>query len=410
MSSPATAATRDDGTDSRYYTYPPTGQLLDSVTTIIAGTDSKPWLKGWAAGVSAAWAVDNMALLARTKRTQGRDAAVALCAGESERLRDIKRDAGTYVHDVQQALILWAASPGCTGTDIAIPLLPDHLQDAMYDLGDGKSKPLREVVDDMVDGFINWVSAMSPQFEATEMTVYCACLGWAGTLDMIVILTGYKISHGTGPKGADEIIASPGSTLVICIDMKTGKEPEGTWKEQLAAYRRADECQPAKIEGLQPMPATDCGAVLHLRPDYPDGWLLMLVSSSEDETAWRRFTKAASIYRDRQKVKAKPGPAIRPLNPDGTMPGIRLCDVIGEGYGHLLGPLRTALGADAELAAVAGFTAAEILSNKGKGVKGIGPKRIDAIREMLRDHGLYLKGEELLPVLHAVTASAGQAA
>jgi hypothetical protein len=396
MSGPAPAAadvsvTRDD--DSRYYTYPPTGELLDSVTTIISGTDGKPWLKGWAAGVSAAWAVDNMALLQAVLREEGRDAAVKLAAGESERLRALKAEAGVYVHDVQEALILWAASPGRTGTDIAIPLLPEHLENATYDLGGGKSKPLRDVVDDMINGFVNWVSAMNPRFLATEMTIFNQPLGYGGTLDMIVILDGYAISRGTGPKGSDEIVASPCSVLVVCIDTKTGRDPAGTWKEQLAPYRRARECL-LPLGEIVPMPPTDCGAVLHLRPDYPDGWLLMLVSSAEDEAAWDRFTKAASIYRERQTVKAKPGTSIRALRPDGTMPGYRLCDLAGEGYGRALAPLRKALGADAELSAVAEFTAAELLSSKGKGVKGVGPKLIDVIREMLADHHLALKGEE----------------
>jgi DNA-directed RNA polymerase alpha subunit len=70
------------------------------------------------------------------------------------------------------------------------------------------------------------------------------------------------------------------------------------------------------------------------------------------------------------------------------MPGVRLCDVNGEGYGRALNPLRTALGATAELGDVARFTAAEILK-----VKGIGPKLIDTIRLMLADHRLHLKGE-----------------
>jgi hypothetical protein len=403
MNSPATAVTRED--DSRYYPYPPTGEQLDSVTTIIGATDGKPWLKDWAAGVSAAWAVRNLERLARVKVLEGEAAAIALAAGESERLRDIKKEAGVWVHDVQQALILWAASPGRSGANIPIPLLPPHLEDAMYDMGGGVSKPLRDVVDDMVRGFINFVAAFSPEFLATEMTVYHQPGGWAGTLDMIVVLRGYKISYGTGPKGADEIIASPGSVLVICIDTKTGKDPEGTWKEQMAPYRRALECRPAQIEDLQPMPATDCGAVLHLRPDYPDGYLLMLVSTRDDEAAWERFTRAASIYRERQTVKAKPGPSIRALNPDGSMPGVRLCDMAGEGYGRALVPLRKTLGADAELSEIARFTAAEILA-----FKGVGPKLITAIREMLRDYGLSLKGEQLAPVLQAVRDSAGEAA
>lgn len=410
MSGPAPATvevsvTRDD--DSRYYPYPPTQELLDSVTTIIGATNSKPWIAKWHGSTSTAWCVDHLGQVARVKRLEGRKAAIDLGKDAAERVRDIKADAGVHVHDVQQALILWAASEGRSGTDIAIPLLPEHLEKATYDLGDGRPEPplLRDVTDWMVDGFINWVTAFNPVFLATEMPVYNQPLGYAGTLDAIIALDGYAISIGTGPKGSDEVIASPGSVLRACVDTKTGKEPEGTWKEQLAAYRRATECQPSKTDGLYPMEPTDCGAVLHLRPDYPDGYSLTLVSTRDDEAAWERFQKAASIYRDRQQVKAKPGTSIRALRPDGTMPGWRLCDVVGEGYGRALAPLRKALGADFELSAVAEFTATDILT-----VKGIGPKLIDVIREMLADHHLALKGEELLPVLAAVRETAGEAA
>jgi hypothetical protein len=375
--------TRDD--DSRYYPYPPTGEQLDSVTTIISGTDSKPWLKKWYGGVSMTWAIDNMALLAKIIEDggdEGRQAAIDLGKGEADRLRQVKADAGTYVHDVQEALILWAASPGRTGADIALPVLPEYLEDAWYD-----DTPLTDVVDFMVTGFLNFVTQFSPAFEATEMAVYNQPLGVAGTLDMIIVLTGYALSPGTGPRGEDEIIACPGSVLAICVDTKTGRSPEGTWKEQLAAYRRMTECLLPMGE-LCPMPATDCAAVLHLRPEYPDGFLLMLVSAAEDEAAWDRFQSAAGIYRDRQTVKGKPGTVIRPLRADGTMPGPRICDLASEGYGRALAPLRKALGGATELEDLARFTVADVLA-----IKGVGPKLIGTIRQMLADHGLSLAGE-----------------
>jgi hypothetical protein len=380
MSGPTTATTNAD--DSRVYPYPPTGQELDSVTTVISGTDSKPWIKKWYGSSATAWCVDNMTLLAQTLKADGRKAAIDLGKDEAERLRSIKRDAGTYVHDVQEALILWAASPAGTGADIVLPVLPEHLVDAWYD-----DEPLTDVVDFMVDGFIAFVTQFNPRFEATEMQVYNQPLGIAGTLDMIIVLTGYAISYGTGPDGADEIIACPGNVLTLCVDTKTGRSPEGTWKEQLAAYRRMPECL-LPLGEMHPMPATDCGAVLHLRPEYPDGYLLMLVSATDDETAWERFGKAVSIYRDRQTVKGKPGTVIRPLRADGTMPGPRICDLASEGYGRALSPLSKALGAATELEDLARFTEAEILA-----IKGIGPKLMDTIRQMLADHGLYLAGD-----------------
>lgn len=387
----------DKSSDFRTYEYPPTGELLDSVTTVIAATNSKPWIARWHGSTSMAWAVDNIELLIRMLAGDGtlaerRQAAIALGKDEAERLRQIKADAGTYVHDVQEALILWAASPGRTGTDIALPVLPAHLEDALY--GD---EPLSDVVDFMVDGFINWVSDMNPRFLAAEMAVYNQPLGVAGTLDIIAELDGYALAPDF-----TEVIAKPGGMLTGCIDTKTGKTPDGTWKEQLSAYRRMRECL-LPLGELHPMPKTDCGMVLHLRPEYPNGYLLMLVAGPDDEAAWERFQSAVTIYRDRQKVKDKPGRSVRALRPDGTMPGPRLCDLAGEGYGRALSPLTKALGPACELTDLARFTPAEVLA-----VKGVGPKLIDVIREMLAAYGLTLSGEELLPVLQAVRASAEQ--
>lgn len=391
--------------DDRWYPYPPTREPLVSVTTAIGSTDYKPWIAPWHGRTTAAYCVDNLDLVAATRQVLGRQAAVDLGKDEATRLRDVKKRAGKHVHDVLEALILWAASRDGEGAAIDTPPLPDDLAGALYDLGDGEEPPLlADVVDWMVDGFINFVAAFNPEFAATEMTVYHQPHGWGGTLDMIIVLRGYKISYGTGPDGKDEIVACPGATLVICVDAKTGKAMEGTWQEQLAAYRRARECDPTRMGELRPMPPTDCGAVLHLRPEYPDGFLLVLVSSDADEAAYARFRDAARVYLGRQKVKARPGPSIRPLRADGTMPPQRLCDVAGMGYGHALAPLRKALGADAELTVVAEFTADELLA-----VKGIGDKLIEVIKRMLADHRLAIK-DDPRSALAAVTATAGKAA
>lgn len=391
MTAPTLEAVRsEDEHDQRSYPYPPTGEELWSVTTVIGGTDSKPHIRKWYGKTAMAYAVDHLFLLGRTLRKEGRDAAISLGKDEAERLRKVKADAGTHVHDVQEALIMWAVSPGWAAAAVNIPLLPEHLEGAEYD-----GEPIEDVIDAMVAGFIQFVADFRPQFLATEMPVYNQPLGIAGTLDMIVALDGYAIRGG-------RVVASPGSVLCACIDTKSGKSPDGTWKEQLAAYRRMTECRPVAGE-MRPMPATRCGAVLHLRPEYPDGYLLMVVADEDDEAAWVRFQDAVRVFTGRQKVKDKPGYVLRALREDGTLPGPRLCDLAAEGYGNSLAPLRKALGADCELDALAGFTAAEVLATKG-----IGPKHLETVRRMLREHGRYLKGEELLFVLEAVIDTAEQ--
>ena len=87
-------------------------------------------------------------------------------------------------------------------------------------------------------------------------------------------------------------------------------------------------------------------------------------------------------------MKDKPGPSVRPLRADGTIPPPRICDLAGEGYGRALAPLAKALGTGAELEDIARFTRAELLA-----VPRIGPKLIESIAAMLADHGLSLAGE-----------------
>ena len=109
MSDPAAATTADDG--SRTYIYPPTGEQFPSVTTVLSATEGKPWLAPWSARIAAEYAIDNLAGLHDVVAAQGRDAAVDLAKKQATQIRDRKRDTGGYVHDVVEALVMWAYSP-----------------------------------------------------------------------------------------------------------------------------------------------------------------------------------------------------------------------------------------------------------------------------------------------------------
>lgn len=383
----ADEAHHEDPDSLRTYPYPDgrsPAEELWSVTTIIGATNSKPWLNAWYGRKSTEFCVDHLEQVARVKVLKGRDAAIDLGKDEARRSWELKARVGTYVHDVKQALILWAHSTGRTGADIDIPDIPDDLLDALYGMGGDEYLPVPVVVDFMVTGFLNFVTDLQPRFLATEMPVYNLAEGIAGTLDSIMVLPGIGIAaDGATP------IAVPGGELVIDEDTKTGGNLEGTWKEQLAAYRRMPECMPSPQIGLRRKPKTQAGAVLHLRPEYPRGYSLTLVAGADDEKAWSRFRRAKDTFIERQEVKNKPGIVIRPLRLDGSMIGLRLCDMYAEGYGRLLNPLRRALGDETELAEVATFSAAELLA-----VKGIGPKLLDATRAMLAGHGLALAGDK----------------
>lgn len=369
MTPPSFATTKDDG--SRFYTHPITGDRLMSVTTVLSATSGKPWLPGWSARITAEYAVDNLHTIADLAHEQGRDAAVEHVKDEAKRLRQRKADAGKYVHDVQEALILWAASPDRTGSDIALPALPEHLVGALYD-----DEPLEDVVEFMVDGFVQFVTDWDPLFEAAEMTVFNPVLRVAGTLDMIVHLRDVTLATN------GRIIAAQGNVLRLCVDTKTGKYLDATIPEQLASYRRMREAL-LPMGQVVPMPETDAGAVLHLRPEHVDGYRLIPISMAEDAHAWNRFRRAVELAEGRSQVGRKPGKVARPPSPDGTTPVPRLADLDGEVHGRVLAAL-TKTGCT-DLDEVASFTAADLLA-----VKGIGAKTVDTIRRLLAEYGLHL--------------------
>jgi hypothetical protein len=233
----------------------------------------------------------------------------------------------------------------------------------------------------MVDGFLNFVEDFKPEFLAAEMAVFNRDLGYAGTLDMIIRLTGYGIGNG------ERFVAAPGQVLDLCVDAKTGRYPDVTYREQIAAYRRARECA-LPLGEVAPMPPTAAGAVLHLRPEFERGYRLMLVSRENDARAWNTFRRALDVFTDRDESRAKPGKVVYALRPDGTMPSPRLADLDGEGYDRAPGALTRAGVRDLEQ--LAAMTPGDCLKTKG-----IGPKTIPHIRRMLADHGLALRGEAL---------------
>jgi hypothetical protein len=365
------------------YTYPPTGEQLTRVTTVLDATHGKQrYLIPWSERITAECAVDNLELLeavlngrAMSVATKecGRKAAVALARGRSTEIRDLKRDVGSHVHRMVEALVLWQASPEGRGSDLVLPELPAHLAGQHYD-----DDPVEKVAVWMVDGFLNWVADFKPQFLAAEMTVFNQPLGVAGTLDKIVWLPGLAIGR------AGRFI--PGDGVTICGDVKTGKNPEVTWPEQVAAYRHAPEADSDGFGSLVPMPATDAGMVLHLRPEYPRGYRVMLISAADDADAWNTFRRDVEIYQSRKRRKAKPGKVCYPLRADGTIQSPLLADLDGEGYGRALSPLIKAGITDLEQ--LAAMDAGDCLK-----VKGIAGKLLDTIRVMLTDHGLHLQGE-----------------
>src|ERR1700759_1782189 len=93
--------------ESRFYVDTADPELVyESVTTILAAANSKPWLGPWNAKLAAEFAVDHIELVARVLAEGARPAAVDLVKGAAARSRDLKSDIGTHQHDVLEALVL----------------------------------------------------------------------------------------------------------------------------------------------------------------------------------------------------------------------------------------------------------------------------------------------------------------
>jgi hypothetical protein len=348
-----TALRSKDRDNNRWYTYPPTGERFLSVTTIIGGTQNKPWMEKWVAKKTIQWVIEHQDLLAEMDPTEFFELAKNAAAEATK----VKADAGTYTHDLIEALILSQADG--PSSDIAIPPIPEHLAGKM--MGDDEDDMTVEQFTEMcIDGFLNFVSDHTPEFLASEMAVFNPVLRVAGTLDFIARFEALKI---TG-----------------CIDVKTGKHLKDS-KEQLPACRRMTTCQLPMGE-MAPMPATDCGMVLHLRPEYPSGYRLMKIKPQDDIGGWNRFQRAARLMTEREQVKSsKPGDVIYPPLPDGSQPLPLIADLDEEGYGRVISPLvKAGIGRVDELAK---YTADDCLA-----IKGIGPKSLPVIAQLLRDHGL----------------------
>lgn len=377
MSGPATAVT-DERTGNRKYPYPPTGEMWWSVTTALGGTEDKPWLPGWASGITAWHIFDQLPYLAAVAKTLGRREAVRQAKAESERIRAVKRDTGGYVHKIVESLVYWAEA-GADGKYIALPDLPGHLRGALYD-----DMPVEQVADWMIQGWLNFVSDFGPRFLAAEMTVFHPGLKIAGTLDSIMELPGLAIGRAGRfvPSGCDD-------GAVLTVDVKTGKYLSVTWPEQIAIYRRSPECLVGPGE-LKPTPKSTAGAVVHLRPPwepgYERGYKIMLISGADDEKAWARAQAAVEIWQGRAAARDKPGKVCYPLRADGTVPQPRLADLDGEGYGRVLSPLLKAGVEDLEQ--LAAMQAGQLLHTRG-----IKDKTLNGIRVMLADHGLHLADE-----------------
>lgn len=367
----AAKATRSEDLDGlRHYLYPRDNREFPSITTVLGATNAKPHLKAHAAKVATQFTLDNLDVIAEfLAEGHSKGELVDLIKFEAERIRDRKAAAGSYVHAVVEALILWAAT--ADGRGIEIPPIPVDL--ATVDM---EGVPLRDLIAAMVDGFLDFVKTydLGPEnFLTCEMSVFNPELEVAGTLDIILVLHDVAM----GPQG---LYRKVGARFTICVDVKTGKHMDATWKPQAASYRRATEALVGDGE-LVPMPATDASAILWLRPEH--GFRLMVVSDEDDLAGWNTFVHALHTYRGYLDATNKPGRVVYPPLADGSPAPTRTLDLFAEGYYRA--PLALHKAGIATIGELANWCVEGLLE-----LSGIGEKTIPYIRRILADNGSEL--------------------
>lgn len=339
-----------------YYPLPPAqGERLPSVTRVGGETEHKEGLIKWHMNHAAAYAAREREMLAGLSA----EAAYELIREQTEAATTLRRDLGSYFHEVIEALLL----------DHGIPGMPEHLVGVTMPEMDGWEDYAGITSDDYLevlsDGWLAFHTDYDPEVHNTEAVVYHLEQGYAGTLDC-----GMTMRRKGGRR--------------LLLDWKSGSKTYQMVAEQLAAYREATEMYTGPgyigMGEMVPAPQWDGAAVLHLNPKYQRGYVLRELTAGELAAGWNRFTLALQLYRERTALPS--GPPGRIIVPDGE-PGPYLMDLKATGYGHA--PRVLAKAGVERMADLAAMTWPECLD-----VKGIGVKSLDTITRMLSDYGMKL--------------------
>ena len=147
----------------------------------------------------------------------------------SNRTRDTAGKAGSQAHDLIEHYILTIAEGSSWDWDVSLG---------------GAPEPVKQIIARFQDFEREW----EPELEATELTVFNATAGYAGSLDFIAHIP----------------LLGEGLTLG---DFKTGRGVFPETALQMAAYRHAEFVETAGHKASVPMPKTERSIVVHLRPD-----------------------------------------------------------------------------------------------------------------------------------------------
>jgi len=343
-------------------THPLTKKEFRSISAIVEGTQSQPWLPAWASRLAVRETLTDLGNLLKITVDDGRMAALdaaLLAAGEA---RDRSKKIGLHIHDVFYALVRWRMA-GASGP-FAEPQLPAELDGEDID-----GAPIGVFVQAVIVGFQQFVRDHDAVFLAADLPVFHSRMRVAGNLDVIAHL-----------RKTDRIVG---------LDVTTGKQFRAA-PEKLSALRRSDRCHVG--DAMKPTPGMDAAGVLQFRPitvkeaedaekagKTAPGYTLTVFTIDEDKAAWRRFRAAATLFGLRQGLPEHPGLVTLPPLEDGTQPPVPLEKLRRSGYGGAIAPLIKDGCVDT--------SDAQQRYESGRRIPGIGDKTYPHFEKLVADYG-----------------------
>jgi len=349
---------------SRWYLDPADPSIrYQSVTWTIGSSQSAPWLMAWAAKLAAEVAVEYWALLGDLAADDP-VYAVKWLKAEAKRQRELAAEVGTWHHDVLEAFLL----------DATIPDPPPWILGRRLTTGGEDMVITQSVLDQWADGITNFITDYRLTPVMAEATVCNPIEGYATRVDVGAEFPGYGLG---------------------LVDMKSG-QPRASVMAQLTAQMHATEVWLPMGERIE-MPPFEWGAALHLRGVWERGYKLRRVPTGRAQWEW--FQAANDLLKAREDQPDLERMALYPpvFAEDGTVERLPTIPMIED----------TGLRCRTQLIAaglrwlheLAEFEASDVLSvaatkkRPARGIKGVGPKSVDAIRGLLAEHGLTFAGE-----------------
>lgn len=220
---------------ARFYVDPESGRKNPGVTSVL-NMLPKPFLMYWAQKVVAEQAVENLGAVVSLALNDP-SGAIDYLKRSPQRTTRAAADTGSDAHDLFEKI----------AKGERVRYIPDELKS-------------------FVKYFNEFIEVCEPEFIFLEETVWSDSHGYAGSFDAFAIL------HGEG--------AGPLKGKRLFMDWKTTRS--GVHEEvalQLTGYRNGDSL--VRPDGSRvPMPESDGGAVLHVRPE---GWALVPVETNPFE-------------------------------------------------------------------------------------------------------------------------------